>query len=77
MPGELKEYDQRNAATFTKLLMVLTEKEDTDPNEIRKVYGQSVKAFPKEGDLDYMAGRFFAVHGQPMDGMMYLEEHSQ
>lgn len=73
MPGELKEYDQRNAATFTKLLMVLTEKEDTDPNEIRKVYGQAVRAFPKEGDLDYMAGRFFAAHGQPMDGMMYLE----
>ena len=73
MPVELKEYDQRSAVTFTKLLMVLTEKEDRDPGEIGKVYEQAVRAFPKEGDLDYMAGRFFAVHGRPVDSIQYLE----
>lgn len=73
MPKELKEYDQRNAVTFTKLLMVLTEKRDPDQNEIKKVYQQAVEAFPKEGDLDYMVGRFFAAHGQSAASIRYLE----
>lgn len=73
MPAELKEYDQRSAVTFTKLLMVLTEKEDRDPGEIGKVYEQAVRAFPKEGDFDYLVGRFFAVHRRSVDSVQYLE----
>lgn len=73
MPSELKEYDQRHAATFTRLLMLLTEGEEADWKEAEEVYRQAVEAFPKEGDLDYIAGRFFASHGQPEESIHYLE----
>lgn len=74
MPAEYREYDQRSAATFTRLLMLLTEKEDVDWAETEAVYQQAVKAFPKEADLDYIAGRCFASHGQPAEGIRYLEQ---
>lgn len=73
MPLALKEYDQRNAATFTRLLMLLTEREGADWRDAEGLYRQAVKAFPKEGDLDYIAGRFFASCGQSADSVCYLE----
>lgn len=73
MPSVLKEYDQRHAATFTRLLMLLTERADAGWENAEEVYRQAVRAFPKEGDLDYIAGRFFASHGQPADSIRYLE----
>lgn len=73
MPLELKEYDQRHAATFTRLLKLLTERSDAVWGDAEEVYRQAVKVFPKEADLDYVAGRFFASHGQPGDSVRYLE----
>lgn len=73
MPLELKEYDQRHAVTFTRLLMILTERSDAVWEDAEKIYRQAVMAFPKEGDLDYVAGRFFASHGQPGDSIRCLE----
>lgn len=73
MPAELKGYDQRSAATFTRLLMLLAEKKDTAWKDLEKVYTQAVRAFPSEADLDYIAGRFFAAHGQPRGAIRYLE----
>lgn len=73
MPAELKEYDQRNSVTFSRLLMVLTEKTDADWAEAEKVYQQAVDTFPKEADYDYIAGRYFASHAHPADGIYFLE----
>ncbi len=73
MPATLKEYDQRSAATFTRLLMLLTEDADAAWKDAEEVYRQAVKAFPKEADLDYVAGRYFAAHGQPGESIRYLE----
>lgn len=74
MPAEYREYDQRSAATFTRLLMLLTEKEDANWTEAEAVYRQAVNAFPKEADLDYIAGRYFASHERPAEGIRYLEQ---
>lgn len=73
MPLELKEYDQRSAATFTRLLLLLTEETDANWKSAEELYRQAVSAFPKEGDLDYIAGRFFATRGQSADSVHYLE----
>lgn len=73
MPSEPEEYDQRSAMTFTRLLMLLTEREDVDWTESNAVYLQAVQSFPKEADFDYIAGRYFASHEQPVEGIRYLE----
>ncbi len=73
MPPELKEYDQRSAVTFARLLMLLTERKDAVWSDADAVYRQAVKAFPKEGDLDYIAGRFFASHGHLVESICCLE----
>ena len=73
MPAQLKEYDQRSAATFAKLLMTLTEKKDAGWPDAAEVYRQGVQAFPKEADMDYMAGRFLVAHGQAKEAVPYLE----
>lgn len=73
MPSEPEEHDQRGAMTFTRLLMLLTEREDADWTEPGAVYQQAVQSFPKEADFDYIAGRYFSSHEQPMEGIRYLE----
>ncbi len=74
MTTELKEYDQRSATTFSRLLMTLTEKKDVAWSDVQELYQQGVKVFPKEADLDYMAGRFCVVHGAAEEGARYLEK---
>ena len=73
MPAELKEYDQRSAATFTKLLMILSERKHAVWNDLEGLYMQAVHIFPSEADFDYVAGRFFVLHGQPKEAIGYLE----
>lgn len=76
MPPELKEYDQRSAATFTYLLRLLSE-EKVSAQEMQKVYDQAVHLLPKESDFDYMMGRFFAAQEQPESAVMHLEKALQ
>ncbi len=73
MPADLKEYDQRSAVTFTKLLMLLADKKDAVWEKLEEIYIQAVHAFPSEADFDYIAGRFFAAHEQPGKAVGYLE----
>ena len=73
MPAELDEYDQRSAFTFTRLLTILFGREETSLEEITKLYDRAVQALPKEADLDYMMGRFFASRGQADTAVRYLE----
>lgn len=73
MPAELDEYDQRSAFTFTRLLTILFGREETSLEEITKLYDRAVQALPKEADLDYMMGRFFASRGQADPAVRYLE----
>lgn len=68
-----KEYDQRSAVTYARFLMLLTEKNDIDWIDVKTVYVQAVKTFPKESDFDYIVGRFFASRGQYAASVTYLE----
>ncbi|MCI9045775.1 MAG: glycosyltransferase [Hungatella sp.] len=73
MPSALKSYDQRSAVTFTKLLGLLTEKGEDSWREAEGVYQKAVELLPEEADFDYIAGRFFATHGQAESAVKYLE----
>ncbi|MCI8536481.1 MAG: glycosyltransferase family 2 protein [Hungatella sp.] len=73
MPSQLSYYDQRSAVTFTRLLMLLGEKEDVSWNEVEKIYQKAVNLFPQEADLDYEVGKFFAIRGQAEKAAFYLE----
>ena len=73
MPPQLPDNDQRSAVTFTRLLMLLSEEEKMAWAELEVIYSQAVSRFPREADFDYVAGRFFAVHGQPESAISHLE----
>ena len=73
MPERLDEYDQRSAFTYTRLLTILSGKEETSREEMQEVYDQAVRALPKEADLDYLFGRFLASRGQAAGAAAYLE----
>lgn len=73
MPEDVKEDNQRAAVSFTRLLMLLADREKTQPEEILSVYAQAVEAFPKEADFDYISGRFYAKRGRAKDAAVYLE----
>lgn len=77
MPTELKEYDQRSAATFTYLMRLLSEKEGASEEELQAVYDQAVQLLPKEADFDYMMGRYFAAQEQPEPAVLHLEKALQ
>ncbi len=73
MPDQLSEEDQRSAATYTRLLMILTEKEEASWEAVDKIYRQAVEKMPKEADFDYMVGRFFAASEDAGQAIQYLE----
>lgn len=73
MPENVREDNQRAAVSFTRLLMLLTDKEGTQPEEILSVYARAVEAFPKEADFDYISGRFYAKRGRAGEAAVYLE----
>ena len=73
MPRRLPEGDQRSAVTYTRLLTILAEKEETSWEHIRQIYRKAVEHFPKEADFDYIAGRFFAASGKASKASSYLE----
>lgn len=77
MPPELKEYDQRSAATFTYLMRLLSEEEGASKEELQAVYDQAVRLLPKEADFDYMMGRYFAAQEQPEPAVLHLEKALQ
>ena len=72
MPPQLRENDQRSAITFTRLLIMLGEKEDSWES-IREIYEKAVKALPKESDFDYAIGRILASQGKFAEALNYLE----
>ena len=53
--------------------MLLSEEEKMAWAELEVIYSQAVSRFPREADFDYVAGRFFAVHGQPESAISHLE----
>ncbi len=73
MPGRLPEEDQRSAVTYTRLLTLLTEKEDAAWENAEAIYKKAVGHFPKEADFDYIAGRYFATAGKAGRASSYLE----
>ena len=73
MPPRLSEEDQRSAATYTRLLMLLTEGEGASWDSAEEIYRQAVEHLPKEADFDYIAGRFFAASGNAGQAVHYLE----
>lgn len=73
MPEDVREDNQRAAVSFTRLLMLLSDKEETQPEEILSVYARAVEAFPKEADFDYISGRFYAKRGRAGEAAVYLE----
>ncbi len=73
MPGRLPEEDQRSAVTYTRLLTLLTEKEDAAWENAEAIYKKAVGHFPKEADFDYIAGRYFAAAGKAGRASSYLE----
>lgn len=73
MPPQLSEEDQRSAATYTRLLMILTEKEKASWEEADGIYRQAVEKLPKEADFDYIVGRFFAASQDAGQAVLYLE----
>lgn len=73
MPDKLPETDQRSAVTYTRLLRILTEKEEASWDDVKIVYDRAVTHFPKEADFDYVAGRFFATAGKAGKACTHLE----
>ncbi len=74
MPPQVEENDQRSAVTYTRLLIILTEKEGADWQETGKIYDRAVSHLPHEADFDYIAGRFFASAGQAKKAVFHLEQ---
>ncbi len=72
MPQELKEEDQRSAATFTNLLMLLTGEESLW-GRAEKVYKKATALLPWEADFDYVMGRFYASREQAEKAVFHLE----
>lgn len=73
MPSQLRQNDQRSAVTFTRLLMLLSEKEGSLQGDVEKIYNKAVRLLPMEADFDYMMGRFLAILGQEEQAVFYLE----
>lgn len=73
MPDEIPEGDQRSAATYTRLLMMITEREGASWDQAEEIYRQAAARLPKEADFDYIAGRFFASAGDAVQAVTYLE----
>jgi len=84
---ELPDNDQRSAATFSKLLLILTGEESgrvqpedeaftEEPSrwtEAEAVYRQAVKALPKEADFDYIAGLYFYRNNRLKEAAAFVE----
>ena len=73
MPSKLQDYDQRSAVTFTSLLMLLTDGEESLWREAEEVYHKAVKLLPQEADFDYIMGHFYAVRGEAEKAVFHLE----
>ncbi|MCI8948987.1 MAG: glycosyltransferase family 2 protein [Lachnospiraceae bacterium] len=81
MPLSLPDYDQRSAYTFTQLLTILVRQwgnpgenlQENISEELRAVYGQAVKRLPKEGDFDYILGKWYAGRNQAEKAAEHLK----
>lgn len=73
MPEQIDGSDQRSAVTFTRMLILLTEKEPVSLELVENIYGQGTEKLPWEADLDYVMGHFYAVQGQMKEAVVYLE----
>lgn len=73
MPYKLQDEDQRSSVTFSRLLLILTERENSSWEEIEKVYRHALKRIPEEADFDYILGRYFASAGQAEKAVVHLE----
>lgn len=73
MPSKLHDDDQRSSVTFSRLLLILTERENNSWEEIEKVYRRALKRIPEEADFDYIIGRYFASVGIAEKAVVHLE----
>lgn len=73
MPSKIGENDQRSGVTYTRLLMILTEKDGASWEEAGKIYERAVNHLPGEADFDYIAGRFFASQREAEKAVSHLE----
>ena len=73
MPPVLSDQDGRSAATFSNLLRLMTEGEESE-DEIEQIYQKAVALLPKDGDFDYIVGRYYAFCGNYVKGGQYLEQ---
>ncbi len=74
MPSKLYPNDQRSALTFTRLLSLLTRKEDALWETAEPVYKKAVSLLPEEADFDYLVGWYFARKAQAAKAVHYLEK---
>lgn len=73
MPEKLEDNDQRSAATFTRLLLILSEMEEKSMEEMKGVHERAVRLLPEDADFDYILGRYYAVQKQAGSAIPYLE----
>ncbi len=71
MPREIPEEDQRAAVTLTKLLELKSEKNSQD---MEGMYDKASSRLPKEPDLDYVMGLFYADREDFPRACRYLEQ---
>lgn len=74
MPLQLPEADQRSAVTYSRLLLILAEKEEPSREDVEEIYRKAAAHLPKEADFDYIMGRFYASQGQAGEALASLEE---
>lgn len=74
MPPQLSESDQRSAVTFTRLLSLRLGDEDASWEDGQEIYELGTRYFPKEADLEYVAGHYWARRGEFGRAVRHLRE---
>ena len=74
MPEMIPENDQRSAATYTRLMLILKGQDDGYGAQERllELYLSGVNKIPKEADFDYISGCYFAERQDYKKGSQYL-----
>ncbi len=75
MPGNISEQDQRSAATYAKLMLMLVEQDKENNNQqdaILELYTSAIKRMSKEADFDYILGSYYAEKQDYKQGRKYL-----
>lgn len=73
MPEELDEYDSRSSDAYVRLLDLLAFRTKTEEAEIWKLYEEAARRRPRDGDFDYIIGRYYAGRGNYQKGKEHLK----